>query len=141
MSKISTYLASMGNSSQEVANHLELLGIKGQKSNPCFCPVIKAIYHKFPDLCKGLRVKIFASSAGYRNFGCWGLVWVEASEKVAVTWSDCQTLDPDCPPAVADFVRDFDAGKYPYLVGADDSVVAQQALAKLSIEERMALNL
>lgn len=141
MSKIEEYLKSMGNTSQEVAEHLEMLGIKGQKHHPQFCPIIKAIYHQFPNMSQGLKVDVYAYSAGYRSFGAYGKLWCEASSSVCITWQDCQTMDPTCPAAVAAFVKEFDEGKYPHLVGDTNKQVAEKALEKLTLEERMALRL
>lgn len=131
----------MGNNSQEVAEHLEMLGIKGQKHHPQFCPIIKAIYHKFPNMSKGLKVESYSYSAGYRNFGPYGYLWMEASSSVRITWQDYQTEDPNCPDAVAAFVKEFDGGKYPRLVGDTNKQIAEKALEKLTMEERMALRL
>lgn len=57
MSKIEGYLKSMGSTADEVAQYLRMEGIKGAKGDPCFCPIIKAIYHKFPNLSRGLKVE------------------------------------------------------------------------------------
>lgn len=141
MSKIEDYLKSMGSTADEVAQYLKMEGIKGAKKDPCFCPIIKAIYHKFPNLSRGLKVESVYYSAGYRSFGVYGYLYMEGRTVVRVTWSDCQTMDPDCPDAIKNFVLNFDDGQYPDLVGESSKEIAQKAISKLTIEERMALKL
>lgn len=127
MSKIETLLNSMGKTSEEVASFLEENNITGERYNPKFCPIIKAIYRKIPNLYCGLEVDY---SVGYNK-----------KKYVRITWKDSQILDPNCPDAVQEFVIDFDKGKYPHLVGLTKNQVKQQALSKLSQEERMSLGL
>lgn len=141
MSKIEDYLKSMGSTADEVAQYLKTEGIKGAKGDPCFCPIIKAIYHKFPNLSRGLKVESVYYSAGYKSFGAYGRLWVEANTVVRVTWNDVQTMDPDCPVAVKNFVLNFDDGQYPELVGESSKDIANLAIAKLTTEELMALKL
>lgn len=145
MSKIEDFLKSLGNTSEEVANTLEAMGINGEKSNPTFCPIIKSIYNEFPNLSKGLKVEILYRSAGYVNLGCYGKVWMNSSYSVVITWDDIQTMDPLCPEAVQQFVLDFDKGKYPNLVGKSETLTKKEVLTKLSNiltkEERMVLGI
>lgn len=141
MSKIEDYLKSMGDTADDIAQFLRIEGIKGAKNDPCFCPIIKAIYHKFPNMSKGLKVDVYYDSSGYRNLGCYGSVYVDSRTYVAITWNDCQTQDPTCPAAIQDFVFKFDAGKYPDLVGESKSEMARKAKAKLTVEELMALKI
>jgi hypothetical protein len=141
MSKIEDYLKSMGNTPDEVAQYLKAEGIKGVKGDDCFCPIIKAIYHQFPNLSRGLKVQSVYYSAGYRSFGVYGSLYMEARTVVRVTWNDCQTMDPDCPDAIKNFVLNFDDGQYPDLVGESSKEIAQKAISKLTVEERMALKL
>lgn len=138
MSKIEEYLKSLGNTSQEVADNLELQGIKGEIRNAQFCPVIKAIYKQFPNLCKGLQILTQTSGGYYMNwYG--SKFYIKRSQSIVVTWRDSQTLDPSCPQAIKDFVKDFDNGKYPELIGLSQQEIKQQAIQKLTEEERLAL--
>lgn len=140
MSKIEEYLKSLGSTPQEVAENLELQGITGEIGNAQFCPVIKAIYKKFPKLSKGLIVQIRSNKGGYANFN--GLtLYFKRSERVVITWNDCQTTDPLCPQAVQDFVKEFDNGKYPHLEGLSQDQLKQQAINKLTLEEKLALGI
>ena len=131
MSKIETLLNSMGKTSEEVAAFLEENNITGERHNKRFCPIVKAIYQKIPDLPKGLIV----NSVLYIDCD------FDMERYVRITWNDPQTLDPNCPDAVQEFVIDFDKGKYPHLVGKTQNQVKQQVLDKLSQEERMSLGL
>lgn len=140
MSKITDYLESMGSTADEVAQFLVLEGVKGQRHNAQFCPIIKAIYKKFPTLPRGLKVVSFNAPAGYYNLGSYGSIWMEDRSGVRVTWNDSQTMDPRCPKAVADFVLNFDAHKYPHLVGSSRKATAEEAWSKLTYEEKMALS-
>lgn len=140
MSKIEEYLKSLGNTSQEVADNLELQGIKGEICNAQFCPVIKAIYKQFPNLSKGLIALIRSSKGGYANF--YGIkLFIKKRERVVITWNDCQTIDPLCPQAVQDFIKEFDSGKYPHLEGLSQDQLKQQAINKLTQEEKLALGI
>jgi hypothetical protein len=139
--KITEFLESLGNSSEEIAKNLSDMGIKGEVGNPQFCPIIKAIYHKMPDMSRGLKVLTIRYSSGYRKFGVYGYLWMNGYDAIKVTWNDCQTIDPHCPSVIGDFVRDFDSGKYPELVGKTRSETKKDILSKLTVEEKMALGL
>lgn len=139
--KISEFLKSMGNTADEVADYCRQNKITGEIQNPTFCPVIKAIYAKFPNLSKGLKVTTYRIPDGYRDFGCYGVIWMEGRYVTKVTWNDCQTLDPETPQAVIDFVRKFDAKQYPDLIGTTQKELKKQTLQSLSVEQKMALGL
>lgn len=141
MSKITEFLKSLGSTSEEIAQNLEIMGIKGEKCNGEFCPIIIAIYQKFPNMCSGLRTTFYHRSSGYVNFGPYGYLWVERSSNFVLTWNDCQTIDPCCPEAIGKFVKDFDNGKYPELVGKSQEQVRKEVLSKLSKQEKMALGI
>ncbi len=115
MSKIEEFLQSLGSTSEEVADTLMSNGIHGRRYTTNACPIANAIYDKFPGVRDGLLVQHYKFSSGCKRLGVYGYVWHEASDEVAVTWDDVQTLDPTCPPAVKQFVIDFDNGKYPQL--------------------------
>lgn len=141
MARIEEFLKHLGDSSEDVAASLEAMGIKGEKRNAQFCPVIKAIYQKFPTMVNGLCVGVLRRSAGYCRMGSYGNVWVEERVSVVITWNDCQTLDPQCPQPIAEFVADFDRGDYPHLVGLPMEEIKAAAIAKLTREELMSIRL
>lgn len=138
--KIEEFLESLGETSEEVANSLEQMGIKGECYNGEYCPVTKAIYQKFPNMSRGLRTLYEITTPGFVNT-IYGEIYQKRSSTVVVTWDDCQTLDPDCPKAIADFVKDFDNIKYPNLIGKSQAEFKEEVLAKLTKEEKMALGL
>lgn len=141
MSKIEDYLNSMGETADEVALFLRKQGITGSIKECDFCPIIKSIYLKFPNLSPGLRVESVYYHAGYRRFGSYGYVFMEASSDVRITWGDIQTIDPTCPRAIKEFVANFDDGKYPELVGESKDDIRLRAVSKLTVEEKMALQI
>jgi|694.fasta_scaffold31297_14 hypothetical protein len=143
MSKITHFLESLGNTSEEIANSLYTKGIKGEKRNSKFCPIIKVIYQEFPTLCAGLTLKT------KETFYVWS---IRGKRRIAtvvttmLTWNDTQTIDPILPQAVKTFVDDFDHGKFPHLVGDTEKQIAQEAeatlqtlLENLTPEQRLAL--
>ena len=138
--KIGDFLKSLGSTSEEIADSLRNMDIKGEKTNGEFCPITKAIYKKFPNLSRGLKTYLMHSSGGYINT-VYGRLYVEPSVSCVVTWNDCQTIDPVCPQPIGRFVKDFDSSKYLDLVGDDAKTVAKKALEKLTREEILALGL
>lgn len=117
------------------------MGIKGEMGNPDFCPIIKAIYKQFPNMSKGLKAIFYYYPSGYIKLGCYGYVWMNERTVFKITWNDCQTIDPDCPKAISKFVKDFDSGKYPELIGKSRKELKKELLNKLSIEEKMILGI
>lgn len=138
--KIEEFLKSLGSTSEEIADNLRKMDVKGEKENDKFCPVIKAIYKQFPNLSKGLIITFLYSPERYINT-VYGRLHIESSSSCIVTWDDRQTLDPICPAPIGQFVEDFDNGKYPDLVGDDVKTVAKKAREKLTKEELLALGL
>ena len=138
--KIEEFLKSLGNSSEEVANSLEKMGIKGECYNADFCPITKAIYQKFPKISKGLRTLYKITYPRYVST-VYNDIYVRGSTTIVVTWDDVQTIDPVCPKAVVDFVKEFDIKKYPRLIGKTQKDFKKEALSKLTKEEKMALGL
>jgi len=92
MGAVSDFLKDMGNTSEEVAESIRKIGVKGVQKNPRHCPLALAIREKFP------------STIGLRVGGN------------TMTYSDPQTMDPAHTPSTSQFVKDFDAGKYPDLI-------------------------
>lgn len=137
---IEEFLESLGNTSEEVANSLEQMGIKGECYNGEYCPVTKAIYQKFPKMSRGLKTVYSITYPRYID-SIYGKLYIEGSNSVIITWDDIQTLDPDCPKAIADFVRNFDNRKYPNLIGKSQAEFREEVLARLTKEEKMALGL
>lgn len=84
-------LHQLGNSSQAIATSLRLANIMGKRHRPYACPINN-----------------FLLSIGYRNTRA-------GSHCIAVDYKTGEKLLT--PPAIADFIRAFDAGKFPELVG------------------------
>lgn len=101
---LQAYLASLGNSSEEVANALRKQGVKGLARSSCHCPILNAIYKAIPNYWPGLRI-IGGGESEY-----------------CATLQDSQIIDPTLPPPVLAFIRDFDDDKYPDLVASKMSV-------------------
>ena len=141
MSKITKFLESLGNSSEEIAKTLQEKGIKGEIGNWEFCPIIKAIYQEFPNMSKGLKALFYHYHAGYRSLGSYGFVWAESYTTFKLTWDDYQTIDPACPNVIGEFVKDFDARKYPELIGKSQKKLKEELLNKLTVEEKMILGI
>jgi hypothetical protein len=87
------FLKSLGNTSQEVADSLRKLNVRG-RGGDYDCPIAVAV-NTHANGWGGIRV----SKCGY------------------LTYNDCQIMDPQTTEAVRQFVKDFDAGMYPDLVG------------------------
>jgi hypothetical protein len=134
---ISDFLNSLGSTPDEVADSLLIMGIKGERDNPCFCPIIKAIYFNFPELPKGLKVVVVPGHTKY----IYGSIPIYVEQKAKVTWSDIQTIDPKCPDAVSEFIMLFDVGKYQFLIGKSQEEIANDVFNRMSLEERMAVGL
>lgn len=141
MSKITEFLKSLGNSSNEIAENLQNMDIKGEIGNPDFCPIIKAIYKQFPNMSRGLKAVFYYYPSGYRSLGYYGYVWMNGKTIFQITWNDYQTIDPDCPEAIGKFVKDFDSGKYPFLIGKSKKELKKELLNKLTVEEKMILGI
>ena len=88
----SDFVKWLGNTSEEVANSLRALGVKGDGGERS-CPVAIAIN---------------------KHANGWGGIQVDTNGYL--TYGDCQIVDPQTTEAVQQFVKDFDAGKYPDLV-------------------------
>lgn len=99
--KISEYLKSLGNTSEEVANSLRAQGIKGIKLSARRCPILNAIYKSCPDYW--YKLKIIGGSKIGENW------------HYSASLGDSQIMDPMLPQAVSNFIGDFDCGKYPDL--------------------------
>lgn len=138
--KIDEFLKSLGSTSQEVADNLRNMGVKGEKYNEEFCPIIKAVYQNFPNLSGGLKARA-GNVPGYRCNTTYGWLYIKTSFGYEVTWDDCQTIDPICPEPVGRFIIDFDDGKYPDLVGDNIKTIKEKALKKLTKEEILSLGL
>lgn len=139
--KLSDFLKSMGKTADEVADYCRRNQIKGEPLNPTFCPVIKAIYAKFPNLSKGLKVISYRKCSGYYNFGPYGNLWMEGRDVTKITWNDCQTSDPETPQSIIEFVRKFDAKMYPDLIGTTQEQCKKDLLNAMSVEQKMALGI
>ena len=139
--KINDFLKSMGNTADEVADYCRRNQITGELYNPKFCPVIKAIYIKFPNLSKGLQVVTYHKSGEYHNFGCWGVFWIEGHSITKITWNDHQTLDPETPDPIIKFVHKFDNKMYPDLIGVTQEQYKKDLLNNMSVEQKMALGI
>lgn len=83
----------LGKTSDDVANTLFLLGVRGVRRSSDNCPIINYFYRKNPNAWPGL----------------------EAPKPGKLTYNDSQILDPTVSPAVMDFMRKFDDGCYPKL--------------------------
>jgi hypothetical protein len=130
----------MGNTTDEVADYCRVYGITGEVRNREFCPVIKAIYRKFPNLSRGLVVDTVRYAPGYRDTG-YGIFYFEGRSEVKITWNDHQTMDPDVPKAIQNFVIAFDNKLYPDLIGKSQNQIKQETLAQLTVEQKMALRI
>lgn len=100
--KISDYLKSLGNTSDEVAMSLRAQGIKGKRTSKCHCPVLNGIYRACPDYWSGLE--IFGGAPDSK---------IGSKHHYYATLQDSQIMDPQLPQAVQNFIGDFDLGKYP----------------------------
>lgn len=100
--RLDEYLASLGNTADEVANSLRRQGVKGKIGSTCYCPILNAIYKACPDYCPGLMIDGRPSETG--NHGYQAIL------------NDSQIMDPSLPKPVQLFVGEFDLGKYPDLV-------------------------
>lgn len=102
------FMESLGDSSSAVAESLRVLSVKGfTDGRGCMCPIAVAI-NIHAKGWGGIRV----SSNGYASY------------------NDCQIMDPQSTQAVKDFVKDFDSGVYPDLVGNKDDVERCYVTAK-----------
>lgn len=98
------YLASLGDTADEVAESLRKQGVKGLKRKSTQCPVVNGIYTGpcQDKVWPGLRI-----GAGFRREdGSWHYV---------ATYNDDQIMDTELPQPVMNFIGEFDAGKYPDL--------------------------
>ena len=85
-------LKSLGVNKNKVAAYLLSKKLQGDKSESESCPVANFLYKKFP---KATSVDV-------------------DSESIEVQWRDCDvSVKP--PKAVANFIEDFDSGKFPDL--------------------------
>jgi hypothetical protein len=101
--KLKEFLASLGNTPDEVADWMRKNGIKGVKKNCRLCPVLNAIYSE-------------------HGVDCWSGLIISGGSKVGDSWfysstyDDDQIMDPSLPQPVMDFVGRFDNDVYPDLV-------------------------
>lgn len=100
--KVSDYLASLGASADEVAESLRKQGITGKRGSKVSCPILNGIYKACPKYWTGLNIY----GRGKKSDG---------SYDYYATLSDSQIMDPTLPPAVINFIGNFDEGKYPDL--------------------------
>lgn len=139
--KITEFLKSLGSTSEEISASLLSMGITGEKCKPDFCPIVKAIYHKFPQMSKGLKVGFYYHPRRTCYMSGWGYFTINAHTSFKITWEDCQTSDPEVPEGIKEFVKDFDKGKYPFLEGKSKSELKKEILEKLTVEEKMVLGI
>lgn len=93
-------MKTLGYSSGAVAASLVALKVKGRREvSGSHCPVAVAI-------------NIYSSG--------WGDVRVYKGG--LVTYNDSQIINPQSTQAVKDFVKDFDAGMYPGLIGNENDI-------------------
>lgn len=98
--KINEYVASLGDTAEEVAESLRKQGAKGVPNSDWANPVIAGIYLHC-DTWSGLRL------VGMKG----------AKPSARFTFADCQITDPANPPqAVTDFLARFNAGDFNDLV-------------------------
>lgn len=89
---LTTALKSLGANKNKVAATLTSKKVQGDRSESESCPVANFLYKKFP---KAVTVDV-------------------DSESIEVKWNDCDvSVKP--PKAVANFIEDFDEGKFPDL--------------------------
>ncbi len=100
--KISEYLASLGNTTDEVADSLRHHGVKGEIGSTCHCPILNAITKACPDYWSGLKIYGCVSETGDHHY--------------EATLNDPQIMDPSLPKPVQWFIGEFDLGNYPDLV-------------------------
>jgi len=98
--RLSEYLASLGNTPDEVADSLRKQGVKGLVRSSRNCPVINGIYRACTNIWPGLRI-----GNGYKLSD--GEHW-----HYSATYNDCQIMDPSLPLPVMDFIGKFDTGDY-----------------------------
>ena len=91
--EINDYLKGLGESSQEVADSLISEGIKGHRRCRFGCAIVEALKKNF-------------------DVGSW-------LSHVVGEISNTHVANVICPPAVKEFMRDFDSGKYPDLQNRD----------------------
>lgn len=96
---IRTYLASLGNTADEVAESLRRQGIKGQRHSRSSCPILNGIYQACPNYWTGLRIY----GRGKKPDGSYSY-WA--------TLEDFQIMDPTLPQPVINFIGEFDSGNY-----------------------------
>lgn len=108
--KITDYLASLGDTPEEVAESLRKQGVKGKKKSKCHCPILNGIYQACPDYWPGLRI---VNGSKLSN-GSWSYY---------ATLDDSQIMNPRLPQSVMDFIGAFDAGEYPDLEAQEVKVV------------------
>ena len=95
------YLKSLGNTSDEIAESLRKQNIKGKVRCPSKCIIMNALVVNCGRNWAGLEIR----GGTYKGKACY-----------SATWNDCQTLDPQLPQPIQDFIAAFDDGKYPDLV-------------------------
>jgi hypothetical protein len=88
----SDFVKLLGNTPDDVARSLRLLGVNGKRRNEYKCPVAVAI-NEHANGWGGIRVTSYGS----------------------LTYKDCQIMDPQTTDAVRQFVKNFDSGMYPEL--------------------------
>lgn len=97
--RIEKMLAGLGDSGFQVAEALEARGVTGFREDCTSCPVANLIKSEVPALV----------DAAQEDFGVTDeYVRLPSGERV------------DLPPAIAEFVHDFDNGRYLELVDPDD---------------------
>lgn len=91
--RISDYLQGLGATSREVADNIAAQGLRGVPKCSNRCAIIVALEHN----CH--------------------LPWgpPRAPRPGVLTYNDMQICDPQVPQPVAEFMTDFDDGKYPEL--------------------------
>ncbi len=112
ISRLTTALVDLGRSSAEVANTLCAEGITGRR-NGAECPVTRWVQREVPEVAHLFTCVV---PFGHDN------LWIDQNFVIGQIFGASVALN--LPPAVADFIADFDNGVYPWLIEKPAAVAA-----------------